>query len=107
MVEWNAILNDGPGLIVFKRAYPETAIVDEATEILQSVIDAEKAARSPLAAITSLESPAQIRARVWNAHEKLCAANPEAFIRYNANHILIPLVSRAWLGPLYQITAQG
>jgi ectoine hydroxylase-related dioxygenase (phytanoyl-CoA dioxygenase family) len=102
MVEWNAILNDGPGLIVFKRAYPETAIVDEATAILQSVIDAEKAAKSSRG--DHFGKPGA-NTRVWNAHEKLCATNPDVFIRYNANHI-IPLVSRAWLGPLYQITAQ-
>ena len=44
-------------------------------------------------------------ARLWNAHEKLCIAAPEIFVRYNAIDI-VDLISRAWLGPLYQITTQ-
>jgi ectoine hydroxylase-related dioxygenase (phytanoyl-CoA dioxygenase family) len=102
MTEWNAILGDGPGVLVFKRAYPDTAIVDQVTEILRSVIDSEAAEENSRG--DHFGKPGA-NARVWNAHEKLCAANPEAFIRYNANHI-IPLISRAWLGPLYQITTQ-
>lgn len=33
-------------------------------------------------------------------------ADPEAFALYNANPI-IPMVSRSWLGPHFQITTQG
>jgi ectoine hydroxylase-related dioxygenase (phytanoyl-CoA dioxygenase family) len=102
MGEWNAILNDGPGLVVFKRAYPDTSIVDDATAVLQSIIDSEAAAKPPRG---DHFGKAGANTRVWNAHEKLCAANPDVFVRYNANPI-ISLISRAWLGPLYQVTAQ-
>ena len=102
MAEWNAILHDGPGVLAFKRAFPDTAIIDEATVILQSIIDAEAAAKQGKG---DHFGKSGANARVWNAHEKLCLANPDAFIRYNANPI-VALISRAWLGPLYQITAQ-
>lgn len=102
MAEWNAILNDGPGVVAFKRAFPDTGIIDEVTAILQSIIDAEAAAKHGKG--DHFGKPGA-NTRVWNAHEKLCMANHETFIRYNANP-MIALVSRAWLGPLYQITAQ-
>ena len=102
MGEWNSILNDGPGLVVFKRAYSDTSIVDDATAVLQSIIDAEAAAKPSRG---DHFGKAGENARVWNAHEKLCKANPDVFVRYNANPI-ISLISRAWLGPLYQVTAQ-
>ena len=102
LAEWNAVLADGPGALVFKHAYPDTAIVDEVTVVLQSIIDAEAAAK---AGKGDHFGKVGANTRVWNAHEKLCLADPHVFVRYNANPI-IALVSRAWLGPLYQITAQ-
>lgn len=102
LAEWNSVLGDGPGALVFKRAYSDTGVVDEVTRVLQAVIDAEAAAKAGKG--DHFGKPGA-NTRVWNAHEKLCLASPEAFIRYNANPMLA-LVSRAWLGPLYQITAQ-
>jgi ectoine hydroxylase-related dioxygenase (phytanoyl-CoA dioxygenase family) len=43
--------------------------------------------------------------RVWNALEKLAVRDPETFVDYYAND-MIALVSRAWLGPGYQVTSQ-
>ena len=100
--EWNAILNRGPGAVVLRGAYPDTRIVDEVTSVLQGIIEAEAAAKSGRGDHFGKQGA---NARVWNAHEKLCVANPEAYIGYNANP-MIALVSRAWLGPLYQLTAQ-
>jgi ectoine hydroxylase-related dioxygenase (phytanoyl-CoA dioxygenase family) len=102
MAEWNAILNEGPGVVAFRRAFPDTAIVDEVTAVLQSIIDDEAAVKQGKG--DHFGKPGA-NTRVWNAHEKLCIANPDAFVRYNANPV-VALMSRAWLGPLYQITAQ-
>jgi ectoine hydroxylase-related dioxygenase (phytanoyl-CoA dioxygenase family) len=43
--------------------------------------------------------------RLWNSLEKHCLADPANFARYYANPFLA-LVSQAWLGPYYQMTAQ-
>ena len=43
--------------------------------------------------------------RVWNGLEKFAVAEPEAFVDYYANDLLA-LVSRAGLGPAYQVTSQ-
>lgn len=43
--------------------------------------------------------------RIWNAFEKLCNHNPEAFIRYYANPLL-DTICQSWLGPYYQMTSQ-
>ena len=42
---------------------------------------------------------------MWNALEKLAVRDPETFVDYYANDV-IALVSRAWLGPAYQVTSQ-
>jgi ectoine hydroxylase-related dioxygenase (phytanoyl-CoA dioxygenase family) len=43
--------------------------------------------------------------RIWNSLEKHCLRDPQNFAAYYGN-ALIALVSEAWLGPSYQMTAQ-
>ena len=43
--------------------------------------------------------------RIWNSLEKHCLRDPQSFAAYYGNDI-IALVSEAWLGPAYQMTAQ-
>ncbi|MCP4386362.1 MAG: phytanoyl-CoA dioxygenase [Hyphomicrobiales bacterium] len=101
MSEWASTLLDGPGIVAFKRAIPDAALLDEATDVLNRIIEEERKtnAGGDHFAKTGANS------RMWNAHEKLCMASPEVFARYNANDV-IPLISRSWLGPHYQLTAQ-
>lgn len=102
MAEWNDVFLDGPGVVVFRRTYPDLALIDAVSGVLVGLIEEERRNQSGRG---DHFAKAGANARVWNAHEKLCLAAPELFIRYNANDILA-LVSRSWLGPLYQITAQ-
>jgi len=102
MAEWNRVLDSGPGIVVFRRAYDDAALIDDVTGVLETIIAEEEA---QMAGSGDHFAPAGANSRVWNAHEKLCMANPHLFARYNANPI-IPLISRAWLGPHYQITTQ-
>ncbi len=102
MAEWNAVFATGPGIVVVRGAYDDMGIVDRVTEVLTSIIETERLQGTGAG---DHFAPAGANSRVWNAHEKLCMTSPEAFARYNANEI-IPLVCRAWLGPLYQITTQ-
>ncbi len=102
MAEWQRVLEKGPGIVVFKKAYEETGVIDDVTEVLNKIIEEEG---QQIAGSGDHFAPAGANSRVWNAHEKLCIANPELFALYNANGI-IPLISQSWLGPYYQITTQ-
>jgi ectoine hydroxylase-related dioxygenase (phytanoyl-CoA dioxygenase family) len=102
MNEWTDVLLGGSGVVVFRGAFADTSIVDRTTDVLNGLIDEEKRVMGERG--DHFGKVGQ-NARLWNAHEKLCVANPEAFIHYNAIDV-VDLISRAWLGPLYQITTQ-
>lgn len=102
MTEWNGIFLSGPGVVVFRNTYDDHKLLDDVKMVLEGIISKE---RETNGARGDHFAKAGENARVWNAHEKLCVATPKLFARYNANEIL-SLISRSWLGPLYQITAQ-
>ena len=102
MTEWNSIFLEGPGVVVFRNTYEDLALIDGVTDILDGIIAKEREVNG---ARGDHFAKAGENARLWNAHQKLCLAAPELYARYNANDIL-SLISRSWLGPLYQITAQ-
>ncbi|MET7652605.1 MULTISPECIES: phytanoyl-CoA dioxygenase family protein [unclassified Streptomyces] len=95
-------LSDGPGVVVFRGAFPDPGVVDRTTAVFDALIAAQRASGS-----TAGDHFAKPGAndRVWNALEKAALHDPEAFADYYANDILA-LVSHAWLGPGYQVTSQ-
>ncbi|HSS68220.1 MAG TPA: phytanoyl-CoA dioxygenase family protein [Nocardioidaceae bacterium] len=95
-------LTAGPGIVVFKRAYPDLGVVDRATAAFNELIERQKA--SGAAAGDHFAKPGA-NDRVWNALEKLALHDPETFADYYANDVL-DLISVAWLGPGYQVTSQ-
>ncbi|MFE3167872.1 phytanoyl-CoA dioxygenase family protein [Streptomyces sp. NPDC059224] len=95
-------LTDGPGVVVFKGAFPDPEIVDRATAVFEALISEQK--ESGAQAGDHFAKPGA-NERVWNALEKAALYDPEVFADYYANDILA-LVSRAWLGPGYQVTSQ-
>ena len=102
MAEWNDIFLDGPGVLVFRNAFADAALIDDVSAVLKRIIAGERQANGGKG---DHFGKAGANARVWNSHEKLCMQAPELFARYSSNEVF-SLVSRAWLGPLYQITAQ-
>lgn len=96
------LLADGPGVAVFKRAFTDLAIVDRASQVFAEIIEEQH--RTKKGGGDHFAKPGA-NDRVWNSLEKHCLADPENFALYYANPI-IALVSRAWLGPAYQMTAQ-
>ncbi len=102
MAEWNGIFLDGPGVVVFRNAFTDTKLIDDVSAVLKQIIADERAAK---AGKGDHFGKAGANARVWNSHEKLCMLAPELFARYSSNE-MFAAVSRSWLGPLYQITAQ-
>lgn len=102
MGEWAQVMLNGPGAIVLKAAYSDTAVLDDATEVFHQIIATERAANG-----AKSDHFAQTGAndRIWNSLQKLCEADPEVFLRYFAN-TSIAAGCEAWLGPNYQMTSQ-
>ncbi|MFB7322502.1 phytanoyl-CoA dioxygenase family protein [Streptomyces sp. NPDC056190] len=95
-------LDAGPGIVVFRGAFPDTAVVDRATAVFRALIAEQRA--SGAGAGDHFAKPGA-NDRVWNALEKAALHDPEAFADYYANDVLA-LVGEAWLGPGYQVTSQ-
>ncbi|WP_406194241.1 phytanoyl-CoA dioxygenase family protein [Streptomyces sp. NBC_01017] len=95
-------LTDGPGIVVFRGAFPNPEIADRLSAVFDALIAEQRA--SGASAGDHFAKPGA-NDRVWNALEKAALYDPEAFADYYANDILA-LVSRAWLGPGYQVTSQ-
>lgn len=95
-------LAEGPGIVVFRGAFPDPEVVDRATAVFDALIAEQRAAGA-----TAGDHFAKPGAndRVWNALEKAALYDAEAFADYYANDVLA-LVSSAWLGPGYQVTSQ-
>lgn len=95
-------LTEGPGIVVFRGAFPDPGTVDRLSAVFDALI-AEQRAEGADAGDHFAKPGANDR--VWNALEKAALYDPEAFADYYANDILA-LVSAAWLGPGYQVTSQ-
>ena len=91
-------LRDGPGVFIIKKAYRDLRVIEQVTKIFRSQIAHEKKLGIGGDHFASNE-------RLWNSLEKLCMADPQIFLEYYGSQILA-FVSRAWLGPFYQLTAQ-
>jgi ectoine hydroxylase-related dioxygenase (phytanoyl-CoA dioxygenase family) len=100
--EWANVLTVGAGVLVLKRVYADTAPVDEATRVFESIIREEREAGG---AAADHFAKAGANDRLWNAQEKLCLRAPSVFTRYYASSVLCA-VAEAWLGPHYQMTSQ-
>ena len=95
-------LTDGPGVLAIRGAFPDGAVVDRATAAFDAIIADERAGGGP---VGDHFAKAGANDRVWNALEKVAVRDPDTYVDYYANDVLA-LVSRAWLGPAYQVTSQ-
>jgi len=102
MAEWVEALMNGPGILVFSRAFADTRVIDAATRVFESLIHEQRAAGT--GGSDHFAKPGA-NDRIWNALEKLCLRHPEVFATYYGNDV-IAMVSEAWLGVDYQMTSQ-
>lgn len=102
MHEWAKALSVGPGIIAIQNAMPNHEDIDEVNSLFTDIIDDQR--RQGANTGDHFAKPGA-NDRVWNALEKHCVANPPSFARYYANDT-IAMVSQAWLGRGYQVTAQ-
>src|SRR3954464_2273630 len=95
-------LADGPGIVVFAGAFPDTGVVDRATAAFEATIAEQKAA-----GVVGGDHFAKPGAndRVWGALDKFALRDPAAFAAYYDNDTLA-LICQAWLGTGYQVTSQ-
>jgi ectoine hydroxylase-related dioxygenase (phytanoyl-CoA dioxygenase family) len=101
-IEWSRCLASGPGGIAIRNAFPDIAVVDEMTEVLNAIIEEEVRAGRTTA---DHYAKAGANTRAWNVSQKAAIVAPDVFVRYYSNE-LFALAAQAWLGPWYQITAQ-
>ncbi|WNG91268.1 phytanoyl-CoA dioxygenase family protein [Mycobacterium sp. ITM-2016-00318] len=94
-------LTDGPGVVVFEKAFPAD-VVDRASAAFFAIISQQRAAGA--AAGDHFGMPGA-NDRIWNAAQKLALHSPDVFTEYYANDMLA-VISQAWLGPRYQVTSQ-
>ncbi|MEQ1769144.1 MAG: phytanoyl-CoA dioxygenase family protein [Devosia sp.] len=102
LAEWVEAMTNGPGVVAFKRAFADTAPIDAATELFTAMIEEQHATGT--GGGDHFAKPGA-NDRIWNALEKHCLRDPKSFAAYYGNEI-IALISEAWLGPAYQMTAQ-
>lgn len=102
LAEFCELFADGPGVAVFKGAFADPAVIDDASRIFAGIIDEQR--RESIGGGDHFAKPGA-NDRIWNSLEKHCLRDPENFARYYGNGI-IALASEAWLGPHYQMTAQ-
>lgn len=102
MAEWSDAMASGPGVVVLKRAETDFAIIDRASDLFRTIIEEQN--RTGTAGGDHFAKPGA-NDRIWNSLEKHCLADPANFARYYGNPFLA-LISEAWLGPHYQMTAQ-
>ncbi|WP_110950266.1 phytanoyl-CoA dioxygenase family protein [Pseudomonas bohemica] len=101
MSELHGLFRDGPGVLVVRDAYPDTAVIDRHSDVFRQII-AEEAASVVRA---DHFAKAGANQRIWNSLQKAAEHSPDSFIEYYANPLL-GLLAEAWLGPYFQATAQ-
>ncbi len=102
MHEWARALKSGPGIIAIQNAMPDHDAIDNANTLFSEIIEIQRASGADTG--DHFAKPGA-NDRVWNALEKHCVADPVGFANYYANDV-IAMISHAWLGRGYQITAQ-
>lgn len=100
--EFVRALSDGPGLILVRGGWSNPAVLDRASMAFKQIIHDEALANPSPG--DHFGAPGQ-NSRIWNALQKLCVRDPEAYVRYYANEIL-DCVAQSWLGPGYRLTSQ-
>jgi ectoine hydroxylase-related dioxygenase (phytanoyl-CoA dioxygenase family) len=104
--EWHHILSSGPGVFVVKGMYDSQhygSILASTNAAFQRIIHRERLSSTISKGDHFASSGANDR--IWNSFSKHAVEDPTSFFYYYSNPWLA-IVSDAWLGPGYHITAQ-
>ncbi len=102
MAEISHALLEGPGVVAFRGAFRDGAVIDRASSVFEQIMIEQHA--SGTASGDHFAKPGA-NDRIWNALEKFALRDPQGFADYYSNDV-IALASRSWLGPNYQVTSQ-
>ncbi|CAA9963136.1 phytanoyl-CoA dioxygenase [Pyrenophora teres f. maculata] len=100
--EWYDILLSGPGVFVTKKIFKNTSLVDRVSCVYSEIIAEESKGTGKRG---DHFAGAGANDRIWNSFSKHCLRDPQSFVDYYSNPWL-SLISEAWLGPHYRLTAQ-
>ncbi len=100
--EWANVMLNRSGVVVLRKTYEETTVIDKATDIFLALICQEKEQNGDKSDHFAAKGSNE---RLWNSLQKLAKADAAAFIDYHAN-TNIDAVCESWLGPGYQVTTQ-
>ncbi|RFU24678.1 hypothetical protein B7463_g11662, partial [Scytalidium lignicola] len=100
--EWHHILYSGPGVLVLKNMYGSAQLLSTANAVFQKIIEQE---RQSATAKGDHFAASGNNDRIWNSFSKHGLEDAASFVEYYSNPWLA-LVSEAWLGPAYRVTAQ-
>ena len=103
--EWYHILSSGPGIFVLKGMYDPSQYaqtLSATNAAFQAIIDKERKAGGRIGDHFAAGGKND---RIWNSFSKHAFADPISFTEYYSNPWL-KVVSEAWLGPAYRVTAQ-
>lgn len=100
--EWYRVLISGPGVFVTKGLYRDNALIESTNAAFASIIEEEKSSGTEKG---DHFASAGKNDRIWNSFSKHGLIDPASFVKYYSNPYL-GLISSAWLGQGYRITAQ-
>jgi len=100
--ELYTVLLTGPGVFVLKNMYTDHAAIDTANTAFARIITRERSAST---AKGDHFAAGGRNDRIWITFSKHCLEDPASFVSYYSNP-WFRIVSEAWLGPAYRITAQ-
>jgi ectoine hydroxylase-related dioxygenase (phytanoyl-CoA dioxygenase family) len=95
------VFGHGAGVIVIRNGWSDRGALDAMTDALLAVIERERANGDGFDHFASSGA----NSRAWDVLGKVAKLDPAAHVNYYGNRVL-DLVSEAWLGPWYQVTAQ-
>ena len=94
------LLQSGAGVFVIEGFFENPEVIDGHNEVLDSLFKLQEGMQA-----ADHFAQAGANGRIWNVLQKSALQSPEKYIEYYKNP-LFSLVSAAWLGPHYQLTAQ-
>lgn len=95
------VFGQGAGVVVIRNGWSDPAAIDAMTDALLAVVERERANGDGFDHFAASGA----NSRAWDVLGKVAKLDPAAHVAYYGNAVL-DLVSEAWLGPWYQVTAQ-